>query len=385
LEHSNVIVHGCGDAHISVKAFARLGQINYNGPSFVHEEIRDMHKISDFRSDTVTRPTEKMRKAMAEAIVGDDVLGDDPTVQELESKAAIMMRKEAALYVPSGTMGNSIAVNVWTRELDEVILEAKAHIYNMESTSITFISRINPRPLQSKRGAMDPSEVERNIKLPSVHLPRTSLICVENTHNGWGGAVVPMENLKAIRDVADRHDVKIHYDGARVFNASQASGIPVYEYASIGDSIMFCLSKGLSAPVGSVLVGPQDFIDQARRVRKALGGGMRQIGILAAAGIVALDEMVSRLGEDHERAKKLAHGIHDLPGIDLNVEHVETDIIIFGFDHPGLSADEFIAKLKEKGVLALATPGKDIRFVTHKDVDDEDVERAIAAFREILL
>jgi len=368
-----------------VKAFAHLVQFNYNVPSHVHEEVREMHKTSDFRSDTVTRPTAKMRKAMAEAIVGDDVLGDDPTVQELESKAAVMMRKEAALYVPSGTMGNSIAVKVWTRELDEVILEAKAHIYNMESTSITFVSRINPRPLQSQRGAMDPSEVERNIKIPSVHLPRTSLICVENTHNGWGGAVVPIENLKSIRDVADRHDVKIHYDGARVFNASQASGIPVYEYASIGDSIMFCLSKGLSAPVGSVLVGPQDFIDQARRVRKALGGGMRQVGILAAAGIVALDEMVSRLGEDHERAKKLAHGIYDLPGIDLNVEHVETDIIIFGFDHPGMSADEFIAKLEERGVLALVTPAKDIRFVTHKDVDDEDVERAIAAIREILL
>jgi threonine aldolase len=344
-----------------------------------------MHKISDFRSDTVTRPTEQMRRAMAEAVVGDDVLGDDPTVQELESLSATLMQKEAALYVPSGTMGNSIAVNVWTRELDEVIVEAKAHIYNMESTSITFVSRINPRPLQSKRGAMDPSEIERNIKKPSVHLPRTSLICVENTHNGWGGAVVPMENLKAIREVADRHNVKIHYDGARVFNASQATGIPVHEYAAIGDSIMFCLSKGLSAPVGSVLVGPESFIDQARRVRKALGGGMRQVGILAAAGIVALNEMVSRLAEDHQRAKKLAAGIHELPGIGLNPDHVETDIIILKFDHPDLTADAFIQRLREKNVLALATPAKDIRFVTHKDIDDEDVERAIAAFRDILL
>lgn len=343
-----------------------------------------MHKISDFRSDTVTRPTEEMRRAMAEAVVGDDVLGDDPTVQELESMAAALMKKEAALYVPSGTMANSISVNVWTRELDEVIVEAKAHIYNMESTSITFVSRINPRPLPSNRGAMNPSEVERNIKKPSVHLPRTSLICVENTHNGWGGAVVPMENLKAIREVANKHDVKIHYDGARVFNASQATGIPVHEYAAIGDSIMFCLSKGLAAPVGSVLVGPQHFIDQARRVRKALGGGMRQVGVLAAPGIVALNEMVSRLGEDHRRAKKLAMEIHDFPGIGLNPDFVETDIIIFKFDHPELSADEFIAKLKEKNVLALATPAKDIRFVTHKDIDDEDVERAVTAIREIL-
>lgn len=344
-----------------------------------------MHKISDFRSDTVTRPTENMRRAMAEAIVGDDVLGDDPTVQELESMAAALMKKEAALYVPSGTMGNSIAVNVWTRELDEVIVEAKAHIYNMESTSITFVSRINPRPLPSNRGAMDPYEVERNIKKPSVHLPRTSLICVENTHNGWGGAIVPMENLKAIREVANKHGVKVHYDGARVFNASQATGIPVHEYAVIGDSIMFCLSKGLSSPVGSVIVGPQSFIDQARRVRKALGGGMRQVGVLAAAGIVALNEMVSRLGEDHRRAKRLALEIHDLPGIGLDPEHVETDIIIFKFDHPQLTADELITKLKEKNVLALATPAKDIRFVTHKDIDDEDVEKAIAALREIIL
>lgn len=344
-----------------------------------------MHEFSDFRSDTVTRPTENMRRAMAEAVVGDDVLGDDPTVQELESMAAALMHKESALYVPSGTMGNSIAVNVWTRELDEVIVEAKAHIYNMESTSITFVSRINPRPIQSNRGAMDPSEVERNIKQPSVHLPRTSLICVENTHNGWGGAVVPMENLKALREVANRHDVRIHYDGARVFNASQVSGIPVHEYAAIGDSIMFCLSKGLSAPVGSVIVGPHHFIEQARRVRKALGGGMRQVGILAAAGIVALNDMVSRLGEDHARAKRLATGIHDLPGIGLNPEHVETDIILFKFDHPRLTSDTFIAKLKERNILALATHAKDIRFVTHKDIDDEDVERAIGAIREILL
>ncbi|MBN1222123.1 MAG: threonine aldolase family protein, partial [Candidatus Aminicenantes bacterium] len=241
-----------------------------------------MHKYSDFRSDTVTRPTEKMRKAMADAVVGDDVLGDDPTVQELEALASSMTQKEAALYMPSGTMANSVAAKVWTQELDEVILEERSHFYNMESTSLTFIARVLPRPLPSDRGAMDPAEIERNIKLPSDHHPRTSLICVENTHNNWGGAVVPISNLKAIREVADRHDVKIHFDGARLFNASQVTGVPVHEYAAIGDSLMFCLSKGLSAPVGSVLVGPSDFIRHARRIRKALGGGMRQAGILAA-------------------------------------------------------------------------------------------------------
>jgi threonine aldolase len=342
-----------------------------------------MHEYSDFRSDTVTRPTEKMRKAMAEAVVGDDVLGDDPTVQKLESLAANIMGKEAALFVPSGTMGNSIAVKVWTRELEEVIIEARSHIYNMESTHLTFISRITPRPLASNRGAMDPQEVERNIRKPSVYIPRTSLICVENTHNNWSGAVVPMDNLKAVREIADKHDVKIHFDGARVFNASIASGIPVKEYAAIGDSLMFCLSKGLSAPVGSMLVGSKAFIDYARRVRKALGGGMRQVGVLAAPGIVALTEMVNRLTEDHDRAKRLALAIAELPGIKLNPEHVQTNIFLFGFNHPRLSVPEFLSKLKEKRVLALATTG-DIRFVTHKDIDDEDIERAISAFDEIL-
>jgi threonine aldolase len=346
---------------------------------------KEMAEYSDFRSDTVTRPTAKMRKAMAEAEVGDDVLGDDPTVQKLESLAAEKMDKEAALFVPSGTMGNSIAIKVWTRELDEVIVEERSHIYNMESTHLTFIARILPRPLSSNRGAMDPEEVESNIRKPSVHIPRTSLICVENTHNNWSGTVVPMENLKAIREIANKHDVKIHFDGARVFNASIASGIPVKDYAALGDSLMFCLSKGLSAPVGSILTGPRDFIDYSRRVRKALGGGMRQVGILAAPGIVALTEMVDRLKEDHERAKKFALAIAELPGISLNPDNIETNIIIFGFNHPKISITEFLATLKEEGILALATTGGRIRFVTHKDIGDEDIDKAISAFRKILI
>jgi threonine aldolase len=340
-------------------------------------------EFSDFRSDTVTRPTKNMKKAMAEAVVGDDVLGDDPTVQKLEAMAADIMGKEAGLYVPSGTMGNSVAIKVWTNELEEVIVEARAHLYNMESTHMTFIARVTPRPLPSDRGAMNPDEVERNIRMPSVHIPKTSLICVENSHNNWSGAVVPLTNLQAIRKIADRHNVKIHFDGARIFNASHASGIPVREYAKIGDSLMFCLSKGLSAPVGSMLVGPRDFIDYARRVRKALGGGMRQVGVLAAPGIVALSEMVDRLKEDNARAKRLASAIAEMPGILLDPANIETNIVIFGFDHPSLSIPEFLAKLKEHAILALATTGG-IRFVTHKDVDDEDIDRAIQAFGKIL-
>jgi threonine aldolase len=280
-------------------------------------------------------------------------------------------------------MGNSIAVKVWTRELEEVIIEARSHIYNMESTHLTFISRVTPRPLPSRRGAMDPGVVEENIRKPSVHVPRTSLLCVENTHNNWGGAVVPLENLKALRRLADKHGLKLHLDGARIFNASTASGVSVKDYAALADSIMFCLSKGLSAPVGSLLAGSRDFIDYARRVRKALGGGMRQVGVLAAPGIVALTEMVSRLKDDHDRAQRLARAIAGMPGIELRPADVETNIIIFGFSHPRLSAFSFLDEMRKRNVLALATAGG-IRFVTHKDIDDEDVERAVTAFGELL-
>jgi threonine aldolase len=347
------------------------------------EEKRKMSEISDFRSDTVTRPTEKMREAMAKAVVGDDVLGDDPTVLELEALAARIMGKEAALYVPSGTMGNSVAVKAWTHELEEVIVEARSHIFNMESTHLTFISRVTPRPITSRRGAMDPDDVEANIRMPSVHTPQTSLICVENTHNNWSGAVPPIDNLKAIRAIAHKHGIKLHMDGARIFNASTASGVPVKEYAALADSVMFCLSKGLAAPVGSMLAGPGGFIDYARRIRKALGGGMRQVGVLAAPGIIALTEMVGRLGDDHARAQKLASAIAGLPGINLNLADVETNIIIFGFSHPRISISGFLAELRKRRVLALA-PFGGIRMVTHKDIDDEDVDRAIAAFQEIL-
>jgi threonine aldolase len=341
--------------------------------------------ISDFRSDTVTKPTPAMRRAMAEAEVGDDVIGFDPTVQKLEALAAETMGKEAGLFCPSGTMGNSIAVKSWTQELQEVIVEARSHIYNLESTHMTFISRVTPRPLPSRRGAMDPGEVERNIKKPNVHTPQTTLICLENTHNNWGGAVVPLENFKALRAVADRHGLKIHLDGARLFNASTASGVPILDYARQVDSVMFCLSKGLSAPIGSMLVGPKGFIDYGRRVRKALGGGMRQVGVIAAAGLVALTEMTGRLAEDHARAKRLAREISALPGVKIDAAEIETNIIIFGFEHPKFTVPEFLGELNKRGIGALAAPGGiGIRMVTHKDVGDADVDRAVEAFREIL-
>jgi threonine aldolase len=338
---------------------------------------------SDFRSDTVTRPTEKMRRAMAEAAVGDDVLGDDPTVQELERAAAAIMGKEAALFCPSGTMANSIAVKMWTNALEEVIVEERSHIYNMESTHMTFISGVTPRPVRSARGAMDPKDVAAAVRKPNVHTPQTTLVCLENTHNNWGGSVIPLENFRGIRKVADEHGLRVHLDGARIFNASVASGVPVRAFADEVDSIQFCLSKGLSAPVGSMLAGPKERIDFGRRLRKALGGGMRQVGVLAAPGLIALTEMVDRLKDDHARAKALARGIAALPGIAIDPATVETDIVIFGLEHPAITVPALLEKMKEKGILALAVSGG-IRMVTHKDVGDADVERAIKVLKEIL-
>ena len=341
------------------------------------------NRFSDFRSDTVTRPTEEMRRAMAEAEVGDDVLGDDPTVRELERQAAETMGKEAALFCPSGTMANAIAVKMATGPLEEVIVEERSHIYNMESTHLTLLSGVTPRPLRSHRGAMDPKEVAAAVRKPNVHTPRTSMICLENTHNNWGGSVVPLENFKAMRRIADEHGLKVHLDGARIFNASVASGVPVKDYAREVDSLQFCLSKGLSAPVGSLLVAGRERIEFARRLRKALGGGMRQVGVLAAPGLIALTRMVDRLKDDHARAKALARGIAGLPGVRIDPGTVETDIVIFGFDHPTISVPAMVERMREKGILALAIFGG-IRMVTHKDVGDEDVERAVKAFREIL-
>ncbi len=340
-------------------------------------------RISDFRSDTITKPTERMREAMRNAVVGDDVLGDDPTVKRLEEIAAKKVGKEAALFVPSGTMGNAIAVKVWTNEGEEVIVEEKAHIYNFESGHLAFISRVIPRPLPSKRGVYDLDLLRKAVnKRKDYHVPQPTLITLENTHNFWGGAVIPLEHFKEVRKIADERGLKVHLDGARIFNASIASGVPAHEYASCVDSIMFCLSKGLGAPIGSMLAGPREFIDKARHVRKMLGGGMRQVGVIAAAGIIALEEMVDRLKEDHRRAKILAEGLSKLPGIEINPDDVETNILFFKVR--AMSAPELVNKLREHGVLALALSDEDVRMVTSKEVDDEDIHHALEVFEKIL-
>jgi threonine aldolase len=338
-----------------------------------------MHPVVDLRSDTVTRPTPAMLKAMAEAPVGDDVLGDDPTVAELERRSANLLRKEAALFVPSGTMGNNIAINVHARHGDEILCDWDSHSMCYEVGAPSALSGVQTRPYRALRGVPNPAEIESMIHPPSLHGPGTSLILVENTHNRHGGAIVPLEVMRELFAVAKYHGVSVHLDGARIFNAAVAASIPAHEYAGFADSISFCLSKGLGCPVGSVLCGTREFIERARRVRKRFGGGMRQIGVLAACGLVALDAMIDRLAEDHANARGLAEGIQGAPGISVDLSAVQTNMVYI--DTAG-QASTLVERLGARGVLCLPTARRRIRFVTHHDVDGEDIVRAIAAIHE---
>lgn len=339
-------------------------------------------KIIDFRSDTVTTPTPEMREAMYKAQVGDDVYGDDPTVNELEELGAYMMGKEAGLFTPSGTMGNQIAVMSWTSRGEEVILEAEAHMYYYEVAGLAVLSGVQTRTVKGERGVMSPKEVESAIRGVNIHFPKTSLICVENTHNRGGGKVIPQDIMQGIYEVGRRNGVPVHLDGARIFNASVYLGIPAKDIAQYSDSVMFCLSKGLSAPIGSLLVGSREFISKARKYRKMLGGGMRQVGVIAAAGIVALKTMVERLKEDHENAKILAQELKNIPYLSIDPDYVETNMVKVEMKM-GYNAHVLVEKLKEKGVLCNALSSSTIRLVTHKDVDREMVLRSIEIFRSI--
>jgi len=336
----------------------------------------------DLRSDTVTKPTAEMRKAMAEAEVGDDVYGEDPTVNRLEELAAEMFGKEAALFVASGTMGNQVSIMAHTQRGDEVILEADSHIFWYEAGAMSVLSGVMPHPIKGNNGAMDPEEVRRAIRPKDIHFPRTSLISIENTHNRSGGRVVPLENFKAIYEIAKQFDMNVHIDGARIFNAAIASNVPVKEYAKYADSLMFCLSKGLCAPVGSIVVGSKEFIERARKARKILGGGMRQAGVLAAAGIVALTKMVDRLREDHENAKFLAVKLREI-GYMVNPEEVETNMVILRTDNLRVNAHQLLKAMKERGVLAVAFSDSSIRLVTHNDVSRSDILRALDVLEKL--
>ncbi|MBK9975584.1 MAG: aminotransferase class I/II-fold pyridoxal phosphate-dependent enzyme [Planctomycetes bacterium] len=342
-----------------------------------------MHNISDFRSDTVTLPTPAMREAMAKAELDDDVLGTEPTVNRLEAMTADLLGKEAGLFVPSGTMGNQIAIALHAQRGQEVICEFAAHTYNNESGALALIAGAQVRPIHGSAGVMDPAHVEALIRPANIHNPRTALITVENTHNAAGGTIVPLANIRALAETARKHHLKYHLDGARLWNAHVSTGVALKDWCAPFDTVNVCLSKGLCSPVGSVLVGSRDDIERGRYLRKQLGGGMRQSGILAACGIVSISSMIERLKDDHSNARKLAEGLARLPGVQLDLSTVQTNIIYFSV--PGREAQfpQWLDKLKQQNTLAM-TLGNRWRLVTHNDVDAQDCERALGAFKALL-
>jgi len=315
-------------------------------------------RIVDLRSDTITHPTPAMREAMATAEVGDDVFGEDPTIIRLEALAAERVGKEASLFVASGTMGNLAALLAHCDRGDEMIIGDQAHSYVYEQGGSAALGGIHPRPLPNRPdGTIEPSAIEAAIRGDNVHFPRSRLICIENTHNRCGGAVLGTDYMARVRDIADRHGLAIHLDGARLFNASVALGVPAATLAADADSVTFCLSKALAAPVGSVLCGRAAFIARARRMRKVLGGGMRQAGVLAAAGLVALETMVDRLAEDHANARRLAEGLAELPGIAIDLDRVQTNIVIFDLRREGITPDDLVERMADRNVRLFADRG----------------------------
>ncbi len=335
--------------------------------------------VVDLRSDTVTRPTPGMRRAIAEAVVGDDVFGDDPTVIELERRTAALADKEAALFVPSGTMGNQLAVHCLTSPSDEVLLEAESHIFLYEQGGIAANSGCMAHVVPGQCGALAPQQLLAALREEDQHAARLTLVCVENTHNRAGGVVVPLATLRAMRDAAAERGVRVHLDGARLWNACAASGVSVADWAACADTVMVSFSKGLGAPVGSILMGSGELVRKARRVRKRWGGGMRQAGMLAAACLYALDHHIERLPDDHARAKRLADGMASVPGV--SVIAPETNIVIATLAAP-LEPAVVLEQLQAQGVRMVGFgPGR-IRAICHLDVDDAAIERATEVFRE---
>ena len=326
----------------------------------------------DLRSDTVTRPTEGMRRAMMEAPLGDDVFGEDPTVNRLEEYVADLLGKEAAMYAPSGTMTNQIGVHVSTNPTDEVLIHEGAHVFVYEAGAPALLSGVQMRTLPGQKGVLDPKTVRAAVRPENVHFPRSRLLCLENTHNTAGGTVYPLEDFAAAAKTAHENNLKVHLDGARLFNAQAATGTPAREWCAYADTVSVCSSKGLGAPVGSLLAGPADLIGEARRARKAFGGGMRQAGVIAAASLYAFEHHQNRLAEDHARARTLADRLREEG---YEVDPPETNLVLVKVDRP----EEFLAALAREGVLA--TPGKPgyVRLCTHLDIDDNDVEAAARA------
>ncbi len=338
----------------------------------------------DLRSDTVTKPTPEMRRAMAEAEVGDDVYQEDPTVNRLEQRAAEVFQREASLFVPTGSMGNLISIRIHCDHGNEVICEERGHIFNFEMASMSAIAGCVARPVHTEDGILTWQRLEPAIRPKVYYRAQTGLISLENTHNLAGGRVLPLQIQNEICDNAHERGLPVHLDAARIFNAAAATGKNVAELTHKVDSIMFCLSKGLGAPVGSMVVGSKAFIEKARIFRKMFGGGMRQAGVLAAAGLIALEKHPALLAKDHERAQRLARGLAKIPGIRINPEEVETNILVFDVGGTGLTTTEISAKLKEHGILANGIDPTTMRMVTHYDVDDAGIARALDAFRDVV-
>jgi threonine aldolase len=341
-----------------------------------------MEKYIDLRSDTVTRPSPEMRKVMFEAEVGDDVFQEDPSVNALQDYAAELLGKEAALFVSSGVMGNQLCLNVLTNPGDEVICERDSHIFNYESGSPAKLSGIQLYPLDGKMGVLTPEQVETAIRpVSAYYMPRTKVIEVENTHNRAGGTIQPLNNIIELGKLAKKYNLHYHLDGARIWNASVATGIPVKEYAKYFDTISCCLSKGLGAPVGSIIAGSKDFIREAFRIRKSWGGGMRQVGILASAGLYALKNNINRLEEDHRKAKMLAEVLGGIKSVQINLDAVQTNIIIF--KPLKISVEKALAKCKDKGLLLSIGAHDFLRTITHLDVSFSDIEKTKEILKEV--
>ena len=336
-------------------------------------------KVIDLRSDTVTQPTEAMRKAMADAEVGDDVLGEDPTMIRLEHMAAELMGKEAAVFVCSGTMGNLVAALTHCERGDEVIMGSEAHMFWNEAGGTATLAGVQVRLIPNDdQGGLDPSDVERAIRPKgNVHFPPTALVCLENTHNRCNGGVLTPDDTKNIAEVAHANGVAVHLDGARIFNAAVSLETPVKELVKHVDDVSFCLSKGLSAPAGSLLCGSQEFVDRARKWRKMVGGGMRQVGVLAAAGIVALETMIDRLAEDHAHAHRLAEGLAQIPGINVDPQRFQTNIVFVEVDPSLGPVQEYMGRLTQEGVKVSYPGDRRFRMVSHRQIAAEDIDIAI--------
>lgn len=342
-----------------------------------------MMELIDLRSDTVTKPSMAMREAMMAAEVGDDVYGEDPTVNRLQEEIAGMFAKEAALFVPSGTMGNEICIKAHTQPGDEIIVESDSHIFVYETGAPSLLAGVQIFPVRGENGMMTAEQVEKSVRRDVYYLPRTRLICIENTHGRSGGSIIPLGEIEKIHAIARSRDIRMHLDGARLWNASVATGIPVREYAKYFDTVSVCFSKGLGAPVGSMIVGSKEKVADALKIRKIFGGGMRQAGVLAAAALYAVEHNIGRLAADHENAKILAEKLSEIGAFDIDPGKVQTNMVIFDVGGTGMNRDHLLNLLKEHGVLLTPEGENSVRAVTHLDLTRSQVLRAAELFGEL--